>query len=137
MCTNRRILGNNNAMSFVLKIKLKSTNRSISSCVRNTETDEHIFLSCFNVSQLWKNLNNWVFANTQIELQFNLEHVLFGLLYKTEEKICHLLEPLTPNFATCLFCLACLSWQYCCFFSRLGPVNTNARDFLPNLSPPL
>jgi hypothetical protein len=49
-------LGNNNAMSFVLKIKLKSTNRSISSCVRNTETDEHIFLSCFNVSQHLENM---------------------------------------------------------------------------------
>jgi hypothetical protein len=72
-------------MSFVFKIKLKSTNR-FSFCVRNTETDKHIFLSCFNVSQLWKNINNWVFENSQIELQFNLEHELFGLLYKTEEK---------------------------------------------------
>ena len=44
---------------------------------------------CCHVStfrSFWKNLNNLVFENVQIELQFNLEHVLFGILDKTEEK---------------------------------------------------
>jgi hypothetical protein len=57
----------------------------------------------------WKNINNWVFENAQIELQFNLEHILFGILDKTEKKTRHLLETLTPNFAACLFCFVCLS----------------------------
>ena len=76
----------------------------------------------------WKNLNNWVFENTQIELQFKLEHILFGILDKTEEKkqdTCwkHWHQILQHAY------FVLFAFPDSTAFSRFMLVNTNASDF--------
>ena len=75
-----RILGTN---EFLFKIKQKD-NDKCTFCNEFTESIHHIFWSCPKVSELWEQLNYWVFDKTQIELPLNSDIVLFGILQKTE-----------------------------------------------------
>ena len=76
-----RIIGTND---FLFKIKVKQSDKC-SFCKEDKETIEHIFWSCPKVSELWEQLNSWIFDTTQIELPLNLEIILFGILQRTEK----------------------------------------------------
>jgi hypothetical protein len=41
---------------------------------------EHLLWGCHKVSDVWHELNRWIFEMTYIEIPLNLEIVMFGLL---------------------------------------------------------
>ena len=50
-------------------------------CKEEPETIEHLLWGCHKVSDLWHELNRWIFEMTYIEIPLNLEIVMFGLLH--------------------------------------------------------
>ena len=72
-----RILGTN---TFLYKIKVKVCNLC-NFCKEEPETIEHLLWGCHKVSDLWHELNRWIFEMTYIEIPLNLEIVMFGLLH--------------------------------------------------------
>ena len=72
-----KILGTN---TFLYKIKVKDCNL----CTfykEEPETIEHLLWERHQVSDLWHELNRWMFEMTYIEIPLNLEIVMFGLLH--------------------------------------------------------
>ena len=80
---NYRILGTN---KLLYKIKV-SQNNKCTFCSDSIETIEHIFWTCPKVFDVWEELDKWIYSKVQIELPFNLDIVLFGILEKTEKKL--------------------------------------------------
>jgi hypothetical protein len=72
-----RILGTN---TFLYKIKVKDCNLC-TFCKEEPETIEHLLWGCHKVSDLWHELNRWIFEMTYIEIPLNLEIAMFGLLH--------------------------------------------------------
>jgi hypothetical protein len=72
-----RILGTN---TFLYKIKVKDCNLC-TFCKEEPETIEHLLWGCHKVSDLWHELNRWIFEMTYIEIPLNLEMVMFDLLH--------------------------------------------------------
>jgi hypothetical protein len=72
-----RILGTN---TFLYKIKVKDCN-FCTFCKEKPETIEHLLWRCHKVSDLWHELNRWIFEMTYIEIPLNLEIAMFGLLH--------------------------------------------------------
>ena len=75
-----RILATND---FLHKIK-KKENDKCTFCKVVKETIEHVFWSCPISAQLWEDLNNWIFQQTNLELPINFDFVLFGFLQKSQ-----------------------------------------------------
>lgn len=72
-----RILGTN---TFLYKIKVKDCNLC-TFCKEERETIEHLLWECHKISDLWHELNRWIFEMTCIEIPLNLEIAMFGLLH--------------------------------------------------------
>ena len=78
-----RILGTN---TFLYKIKVKDCNLC-TFCKEEPETIEHLLWWCPKVSDLWHELNRWIFEMTYIEIPLNLEIVMLGLLHSYDANL--------------------------------------------------
>ena len=76
-----RILGTN---ELLLKMNLRQ-NSNCSFCDEEPETTEHLFWTCRTITDLWEEINRWIFMETEIELPINLEFILFGFLEKNNK----------------------------------------------------
>ena len=47
-------------------------------CDSKPETIEHLFWYCDQIFPLWSALANWIWSETEIEIEFSLESVLLG-----------------------------------------------------------
>ncbi len=76
-----RILGTN---ELLFKMNLRQ-NSNCSFCEEEPETTEHLFWTCRTITDLWEEINRWIFMETEIELPINLEFILFGFLEKNNK----------------------------------------------------
>jgi hypothetical protein len=72
--------------TFLYKIKVKDCNLC-TFCKEEPETIEHLLWWCPKVSDLWHELNRWIFEMTYIEIPLNLEIVMLGLLHSYDANL--------------------------------------------------
>mgnify|MGYP001128765590 FL=1 len=71
-----RIIGTN---EFLFKIKVKQSDKC-TFCNEAIEDIEHIFWTCHKISDLWIELGDWIYNQTQILIPVNIDIILFGYL---------------------------------------------------------
>ena len=76
-----RVLGTNELLH---KMNMRQ-NPDCVFCKEESESIEHLFWTCPKISEVWDELNLWIYRETEIELPLNLEIVLFGILDKNDK----------------------------------------------------